>query len=514
MVSELEYAELVLDGVLSGRVIKIYEESDSIAGMLCLDKDRVEWVSGDSIGADTVAGMQFIGRAFKAVWRLIVRAVMAVVNGLKRLWEWLTGGKGSTNPDTPGSVYEEKPTPVGGVIGKEMAKEDKANVETALAVAELDEKGVDIEKAAEEAARQDAAKVERRKAEAAEEARRRKDGARAARDKQEAESKRINDERMAREEEEAKIALKRHRKEALAAELKRKEELLQRARKLDGLSFTIEIPDTMRVFKQSDIASIERDAIITENRVDYETMRSYLAKSTEAIIAMGDAGLKYLTLGVASLYRAYPQDGEFTDKTRDSINSAISNVTDGYVKHAANTLRVLLHGHEKTYRTSLVVGERMTGNMGGGDAYLVTVSATPVDGQLSVTSSLVPAKTRPALKYVMFNGTELSNKNMVDSHYETRVYVRDLNQASEAQAEALADAIREFNGYVKKLDGKPGAEVITDVIKNVISLGTVGGTAIGNVVKRLSKYQAATANEAVFRKDLFINILDNEPMPK
>jgi len=130
VVSELEYAELVLDGVLSGRVIKIYEESDSIAGMLCLDKDRVKWVSGDSIGADTVAGMQFIGRAFKAVWKLIVKAVMAVVNGLKRLWEWLTGGKGSTNPDTPGSVYEEKPTPVGGVIGKIQAREDRINTDT------------------------------------------------------------------------------------------------------------------------------------------------------------------------------------------------------------------------------------------------------------------------------------------------------------------------------------------------------------------------------------------------
>jgi len=121
---ELEYAELVLDGVLSGRVSQIYEESDTIAGMMGMCGDRVEWVSGDSIGADTVAGMQFIGKAIGAVWNLIWNAISAVLIAIAKLFIWLFTGGSPGKSGIAGTIYEKKITPAGGWFGKRQVKED------------------------------------------------------------------------------------------------------------------------------------------------------------------------------------------------------------------------------------------------------------------------------------------------------------------------------------------------------------------------------------------------------
>jgi len=107
---ELGEAISLLDAVTDGSVTEMPYDGDSIAGGLEAKQP----------------GMQFIKKSFKFVWDMIVKAVTAVVNGLKKLMEWLTGGKKSNNKGTVSATYEKTDTPVGGVIGKAMAAQDKA----------------------------------------------------------------------------------------------------------------------------------------------------------------------------------------------------------------------------------------------------------------------------------------------------------------------------------------------------------------------------------------------------
>jgi len=525
VVGELEYAELVLDGVLSGRVIKIYEESDSIAGMLCLDKDRVKWVSGDSIAADTVAGMQFIGRAFKAVWRLIVRAVMAVVSGLKRLWEWLTGGKGSTNPDTPGATYQDTPTPVGGKIGKQMAREDKAVVETALIVAELEEKGVDIEKAVSEVTPEmleaahrenntrDEARISKieKDAEDAEEfnkrERERLDGITSrfnATAKQEAANK--------KEAERIAAADKEVRERAAA----RDDARINVLRKQRSGFTRIKITNAIRAAYAEEVGKIENNAILTSGGIDKDKMRRavYKAASGSQNISRIDlADLRFNIKEVAT-------NGPSTERTKRDVGDAYKRLIAKVVLRTTENVYEIFNMPEG-YASALIDGmvdgvdeDELGGALvspdtGGGRVFTLTMGRTGKHTPkftLAVTSPSTP----PTLEHLDIPGFSAVSEEMQEYHEHVSKTSKAFEPAQKQILAKIKKALRVLDEEASAYKDHPDVENIHSVIESIGNEYANVTKALKFVTHILNGYQDAYTSRATLAREI-VGLVINSP---
>jgi len=492
VVSELEYAELVLDGVLSGRVIKIYEESDTIAGMMGMCGDRVEWVSGDSIGADTVAGMQFIGRAFKAVWRLIVRAVMAVVSGLKKLWEWLTGGKGSTNPDTPGATYQDTPTPVGGVIGKEMAKEDKATVETALAVAELEEKGVDIEKAVSEVTPEmlEAARLENNTRDDARLSKIKKDVEEAEefnkreRERLDAAAARFNatvEQEAANKKEAARIAAAD--KEAAAQAAARDEARIKELRKQRSGFTRIKITNDIRKAYVEDVDMIEDHAIIISGGMDRSKMSDVIDNINTAIKKIEpvsiDEILELFETMNTSLPGLHDEDSHAMRDRRRLVRALLNNAEWVYeifnMPHGYLQAMLGLYDGITDLDPDDASGSLISPDTGGGRVFEITISTDDL-GMPSFTLSVTKPSQPTVLEYIDIVDFNTATKAMYEMHMRAADTAKLFRPAQRAKLQDIKDGLKTFDGITGKYRDEPHSKYINSIV-----------ASMGNEYKNMSK---------------------------